>query len=585
MDLPKNQPEINKEELLTQSPDPSPFISNDLLLSGSNSRDEDALENEKHYRMVFELFAEYVFKIRVGKSGEITFESVSDNYNSITGRSKKEIASFESWKKIIHPDDFHKIKTEIERQIHEPLFCQLDCRSFHQNGQMRWVHIVSRSEWNEAENRITSIYGAVRDITSQKKAEQELNEKNEEIEAQNKEYLRLNEELVRINNELNIAKEKAEESDRLKTSFLQNLSHEIRTPMNAIIGFSSLLVDYYNDRGKIEKYADIINQRCTDLLEIINDILDISKIDSGQLTVFNEQINLKELNAEICTFFKAHQKRIGKVHIQFTFKESPAISKNRFITDKVKLNQILINLIHNAFKFTQRGSIEFGCTINEAGLLEYYVSDTGRGIPSDKYEMVFERFTQIANKDEASSGTGLGLPIVKGLLNAMGGEIHIESECENLALHQSGATTFRFTIPLEIIPVSTTTSITPYDFRNKNLLIVEDDPVSAEYLKEIFVNTGIEFIHTTSGMEGVFLAQTLKPDLILMDIRLKDLNGYEAIRQIVGYNPGSKIIAQTTCCDHEDRKLALDAGCIEYMSKPIDENRLLSMVHKVLSME
>lgn len=585
MKLPKNQPDSNKEELFIQSPYSSLQHAKDSFLSNSDHPDAASLENEKHYRMIFELFAEYIFKIRVDKSGEISFETVSDNYNSITGRSKKEAATFELWKKIIHPDDFYKIEKEIERQIREPHFCQLDCRSYLQNGQMRWIHVVSRSEWNEAENRITTIYGAVRDITSQKKAELELNEKNEEIEAQNKEYLRLNEELLRINNELNLAKEKAEESDRLKTSFLQNMSHEIRTPMNAIIGFSSLLVDYYNDRGKIEKYTDIINQRCTDLLEIINDILDISKIESGQLTVYYEQINLKELNAEIYTFFKAHQGRIGKAHIGFTLEESPVISQKRFVTDKVKLKQILINLIHNSFKFTQIGSIKFGCDINEEGLLEYYVSDTGRGIPSDKFDMVFEHFTQIVNKDVPLSGTGLGLPIVKGLLDAMGGNIFIESECENLALHKSGSTTFRFIIPVEFFPISSAASTTPYDFRNKNLLIVEDDPISAEYIKEIFIDTGIGFIHTTSGMEGVHLALTLNPDMILMDIRLSDLNGYDAIRQIVCNNPGSKIIAQTTCSDHEDRKMALDAGCIEHMSKPIDGTLLLSIVHKYLSME
>ncbi len=446
--IPVNPPNSKESAVPFTNSDPD-ALSN---LSDSSSRMDDAAhENEKHYRMVFELFADYVFKIRVDASGEIHFETVSDNYNSITGRSKQEAASLDLWKSFIHPDDFPKIVAELERQAKEPRFCQLDCRSYLKNGEMRWVHIVSRSEWNEKENRITTIYGAVRDITSQKKAELELNEKKEEIEAQNKEYQRLNEELLRINHELSLAKEKAEESDRLKTSFLQNMSHEIRTPMNAIMGFSSLMVDYINDPVKIEKYAEIINQRCTDLLEIINDLLDISKIESGQLALNNELCNLSELNQEIYTLFREHQRKIKKEAVHFEIRESAGIQNTLFVIDKIKLKQILINLIHNAFKFTSAGAIECGCSIKEDGYVDYYVSDTGRGIPADKFHIIFERFAQLAGKGEASSGTGLGLSIVKGLLNLMGGTIHVESQCENPEDHQKGFTTFCFSIPVETV--------------------------------------------------------------------------------------------------------------------------------------
>lgn len=446
--LPFDQPNPKESTIHLKNSDPD-FLSDASII---RKRINDAAhENEKHYRMVFELFADYVYKIRVDASGEIHFESVSDNYNSITGRSKQEAATLESWKAFIHPDDFHKLTAAIERQIQEPVFCQLDCRSFLKSGEMRWVHVVSRSEWSEKENRITTIYGAVRDITSQKKAELELNEKKEEIEAQNKEYQRLNEELLRINSELSLAKEKAEESDRMKTSFLQNMSHEIRTPMNAIMGFSSLLVDYINDPAKIEKYAEIINLRCTDLLEIINDLLDISKIESGQLTLNNELCNLSELNQEIYTLFREHQKKIKKEAVHFEVRESAEIQNTLFIIDKIKLKQILINLINNAFKFTFAGTVEYGCRITGAGQLEYYVSDTGRGIPADKFLVIFERFTQLAGKGEASSGTGLGLSIVKGLLNLMGGTIQVESQCENPENHKMGFTTFRFSVPVETL--------------------------------------------------------------------------------------------------------------------------------------
>jgi signal transduction histidine kinase len=275
-------------------------------------------------------------------------------------------------------------------------------------------------------------------------------EKNKAIEAQNKEYSRLNEELRDTNKRLHEAKEKAEESDRLKTSFLQNMSHEIRTPMNAIMGFSSLLVDNYNNKPKLEKFSDIIHSRCNDLLEIINGLLDISKIESGQLSVHVEECDLNELFKELTRFFKEHQKRIGKEHIHFSMNLPCNGLVSPIMADTVKLKQILINLIGNAFKFTHSGIIECGCRLDNGSLI-FFVSDTGIGIPKDKHEIIFERFAQLSNdRIRNCSGTGLGLSIVKGLLNRLGGRIWLESETENADAGKSGGTTFYFTFPYEV---------------------------------------------------------------------------------------------------------------------------------------
>jgi PAS domain S-box-containing protein len=251
-----------------------------------------------------------------------------------------------------------------------------------------------------------------------------------------------------VEKELIKAKEHAEESDRLKTAFLQNMSHEIRTPMNAIMGFSSLLADYYNDKHKLEQFAEIINLRCNDLLEIINDILAISKIESGQLPVNYEVCNLENLFAELSDFFEEHQKRIGKQHIKFELSAVSCMSGSTITTDKVKLRQIFINLIGNAFKFTETGRIEGGCKFDENDDLVFYVSDTGIGIPIDKQDAVFERFIQLPqNKDISYGGTGLGLSIVKGLITLLGGRIWVESEPEILSEGKSGGTTFYFALP------------------------------------------------------------------------------------------------------------------------------------------
>ena len=230
-----------------------------------------------------------------------------------------------------------------------------------------------------------------------------------------------------IENRLIQSKDKAEENDRLKTSFLQNMSHEIRTPMNAIVGFASLLPTSFSNKEKLNKYATIIQQRGADLLEIINDILDIAKIESGQLSVQLQACDLNELFSEIKDFFVAYRKRLDKVDIKFYLKPQCLKFEEPIITDKIKLKQILFNLISNAFKFTKAGKVVVGRIMEDTDNLSFYVSDTGIGIPKDKQAEIFDRFVQLDGLINKFRGTGLGLPIVKGLVNLLGGQISLES--------------------------------------------------------------------------------------------------------------------------------------------------------------
>jgi PAS domain S-box-containing protein len=385
----------------------------------------------------------------------------------------------------------------------------------------------------------------------------------------------------RIEFELIKAKEKAEESDRLKTAFLQNMSHEIRTPMNAIMGFSDLLLQNADNKTKLKNFTSIINQRCNDLLNIINDILDISKIESGQVPIHLEETNLNELFTELTSFFNEYQNRISKQHIKLSLQSFCTQKPNMVITDKVKLKQIFINLIGNAFKFTNEGKIGFGCKLDEDHNLLFYVSDTGPGIPLEKQQFIFERFTQLHDNSKMNiGGTGLGLPIVKALVGLLGGHVGLNSEVGK-------GSTFYFTIPYNPVQeISPKADVFEYkndrNFAGKTILIVEDDPYNAEYLKEVISGFGITILHTGNGEEAIEISLNQEIDLILMDIRLPNMDGYEAIRQIKQHKEYIKIVAQTAYATQDEKQKALRYGCVDYVSKPTKLCVLASLFNKHL---
>jgi signal transduction histidine kinase len=272
---------------------------------------------------------------------------------------------------------------------------------------------------------------------------QQLLEKSEEISAQNEELLQINEELLQTNEVLAEARLKAEESDKLKTAILQNISHEIRTPLNAIMGFTKLIPLVLDQKENLGKYSRIIVQSGENLLSIINNLFDAARIDSGQLTIRKSEFKLDTILSDIVAYFKEYQRRTSKQHIELIIEENSDFLNHSVCSDDLRLRQILINLIENAFKFTEKGKITIGCKqiLNSTKEYIFSVKDTGIGIETEKLSYIFEPFTQIElSISRKYSGTGLGLSIAKGLVNLLGGKIWVESEVNK-------GSSFYFSIP------------------------------------------------------------------------------------------------------------------------------------------
>jgi signal transduction histidine kinase len=401
------------------------------------------------------------------------------------------------------------------------------------------------------------------------------------LEAEKIQVLEVNKNLEIIvldrTHELLKAKEKAEESDRLKSAFLANMSHEIRTPMNGILGFAQILKEPDLTGAEQQQYIEIIEKSGARMLNIINDIIHISKIEAGLMEFDIVETNINEQIEYIFTFFKPEAEAKG-IKLYYT---NPLPSREAIIkTDREKVYAILTNLVKNAIKYSHEGSIEFGYK-NKGEVFEFYVKDTGIGIPKDRQEAIFERFIQADIFDKmAKQGAGLGLSISKAYVEMLGGKIWVESQ-------EGKGSTFYFTLPYnaepvkEIIDRKLEPSKKNDSIRKLKILVAEDDKVS-EMLIDSFVKPFCkEILKARTGVEAV-AACLAKPDidLILMDIRMPKLGGYEATQQIREFNKEVVIIAQTAHGLTGDREKAIESGCNDYISKPINKDELILLIQK-----
>ncbi|MGM0551954.1 MAG: PAS domain S-box protein, partial [Bacteroidota bacterium] len=391
------------------------------------------------------------------------------------------------------------------------------------------------------------IYGSCRDISARKQLE----------------------------NELIAAKEKAEESDRLKTAFLNNLSHEIRTPMNAIVGFSGFINDPELSSEKRQYFTDIIVQSSDQLLAIIDDIISIASIEAGQVKIQENEINLNALANLLTDQFapKAKEK-----NVTLSLKTSLPDEEATIISDETKLTQILTNLLNNALKFTQQGTVNFGYK-RKNSQLEFYVEDTGMGIPQNMQEIIFNRFRQIETTDTRNfGGSGLGLSISKAYVEMLGGNIWVISELDKGAI-------FYFTIPYKKANSGKTHPLffageKDFAFTTaKTLLIAEDDTLNITLLEEMLSDVEVNIIKAGDGLQAVELCKSNPHiDLVLMDLKMPKMDGYDATMRIKEFRPDIDIIAQSAYVTEADKKKALACGCSDFISKPINKKLLLAKI-------
>ncbi|MCF8364972.1 MAG: transporter substrate-binding domain-containing protein [Bacteroidales bacterium] len=477
----------------------------------------------------------------------------SDEIYNIFG-VKKEATNpdFETFMALVHSSDSQNIITVLNEANSNKTSFETEFRIFNkETGEPRIIIIKGQPVMQNGVYS-GSFTGILQDITEQKDIEYELM----------------------------AAKIKAEQSDKLKSAFLANMSHEIRTPMNSILGFSQILTEA-EDEAELEKYTNIINKNGEHLLRLIDDIIDISKIEAGLVKVDKHTIDLLSLaETAIFQFDENDKVKDGSIELRLVRPENPI---GLISSDQTKIKQVLINLIFNALKFTQSGFIELRYQLCNNQRVRFEVEDTGIGIPEDRLLDIFDRFMQVnANEVSKTTGAGLGLSLCKAYVKLLGGEIWVESTLGK-------GSTFSFEVPFEYIHMNeiardVTPQVASALKSAPTILIAEDDTDSYYFFEAVMQKSGFRFIHVENGQDAVEIAKTNPEiDLVMIDIRMPLMDGLTATKLIKSARPNLPVIAQTAHAMDSDRQKAMEAGCDDYISKPVQRKILLEKINNLLS--
>jgi len=528
------------------------FVADHIAIVISRKRVEESFQKEKAYLdQLFEGSSEAIVMLDI--YGNIT--KSNSEFIRLFGYTEAEIVGKPIDDFIATPEYLNEAK-EITSGVFQRITASLETKRKHKDGRLIDVSLLVTPII--IDNHTAGAYGIYRDITDRK----------------------------RIEKNLIAAKEKAEESDKLKSAFLSNMSHEIRTPMNAILGFSTLLSDPGVSEEEKSEFIHIIRERGNDLLRIIDDIIDVAKIESGQIKIEIKECAVNQLLTNLTVTLNEVKRKTAKNNIILNC--LPANNNKDFtiLTDGNRLRQVMTNLIENSLKFTHEGFVEFGYVlknIDDSPYIEFFVRDSGIGIPEEMHEIIFERFRQVDDTNTRKyGGTGLGLTISKNLVKLLGGEIQLTSEKDK-------GTTFQVLLPLmvptvqnaETPPVPPVT-ISTTDWAKRIILVVEDEDSNFFLMDRILKRTGVKLIWAKNGMDAIEICKTQSIDVILMDIRMPVMDGYEATQIIKKGHPHIPVIAQTAYALKGEKEKSLAAGCDNYIAKPINAKELLAMLHQYL---
>lgn len=499
-------------------------------------------ESEEKYRLLVDNLNDLIVKVDL--EGNLLF--VSPSYCWVFGMTEEELLG-KQFMPMVHEEDQESTREAMERLMQAPYHVYLEQRAKTKDG-WRWFSWSDTAVLDEKGN-VKEIIGVGRDISEQKAMQEELIK----------------------------SKEKAEEGNKLKTAFLNNMSHEIRTPLNAIVGFSSFFQNEKLSPEKRKYYADIVTQSSQQLLDVINDIIMISTITTGQTVFLEKACHINQILQDI---YQQALKTNTNTNLKIRLKTPLDADKDVIFSDKTKLNQILTNLVNNAIKFTHRGYVELGYKVlNKA--IEFYVTDSGIGINQSAQKIIFEPFRQENDSNEREyGGTGLGLSIAQAYAVLMGGHIRVDSK-------PGQGATFYFFLPIRQAQQNSKNKLNMQSLmelkEKKVVLIAEDEINNFLLLKELLSRFPVQILHAINGKEAVEAVKN-QPEinLVLMDIKMPVMDGYEATRQIKIIRPNLPVIAQTAHAYPEERKKAHDVNCNEYITKPIEVKRFFDCVKKYL---
>ena len=549
-------------------------------LAEERARALELLEREQtSLRILHEMLHSGMWSMDFNQQGEMTGVFWSDEFRRMLGYSDEEDFpnTLDAWSDLLHKDDKERVLDSFYSAIRDysgQKSYDVEYRLNTKDRGWRWFHAVGRLSRRKDGSPVTYV-GLFIDITDQKDMQEQLDEQHQQLEE---------------------AVEQAQSANRAKTAFLTNMSHDIRTPMNAIIGFTTLADSHIDHPEEVRDYLQKISVSSSHLLSLINDVLEMSRIESGQMELQERDCSLQEILYDIKTIVQAD---VITKRLEF-FIDTVDVKNESLITDRTRLTQIILNILSNALKFTPAGgtvSVRVRQTVHPDpgyGFYEFRVKDTGIGMSPDFQEHVFEMFARERTSTVTGlKGTGLGLAITKNIVDLMKGTISVTSE-------EGQGTEFTVVLPIRFRsePIQTTDPQAPADdqtapekdftFSGKSILLVEDNEINQEIAKMVLEEAGLKVDVADDGtvaVEKIRTAEEGQYDLILMDIQMPIMNGYEATRQIRAMDSplaSIPIIALSANALDEDRRNSLEAGMNYHVGKPFEVDKLLETLKRYL---